>query len=148
MLHGAMLKKSLQPLRKVELNSTFRNAFCNCFRNVLAVARNITLGSDSWNLSRNGVARQVARKIAQGNSAFIYIYIFQHSAKSLFDLWLFLLRWPHTSQAFLETSPLSRPLTYFDFDLLCRFSRDLWTAGFICCLKRVYLGITKYCAGF
>ena len=34
-----------------------------------------------------------------------YIY----SAKSLFDLWLFLLAWPHTPQAFLETSPPSRP---------------------------------------
>ena len=41
---------------------------------------------------------------------FIYIYMFQHSANSLFDLWLFLLRWPHTPQAFLETSPPSRPL--------------------------------------
>ena len=40
----------------------------------------------------------------------IYIYMFQHSAKSLFDLWLFVLRWPHTPQAFLETSPPSRPL--------------------------------------
>ena len=40
----------------------------------------------------------------------IYIYMFPHSAKSLFDLWLFLLRWPHTPQAFLETSPPSRPL--------------------------------------
>ena len=36
--------------------------------------------------------------------------VFQHSAKSLFDLWLFLLRWPHISQAFLDTSPPSRPL--------------------------------------
>ena len=33
-----------------------------------------------------------------------------HSAKSLFDLWLFLLRWPHTPQTFLETSLPSRPL--------------------------------------
>ena len=27
---------------------------------------------------------------------YIYIYIFQNSAKSLFGFWLFLLRWPHT----------------------------------------------------
>ena len=38
------------------------------------------------------------------------IYMFQHSANSLFDLWLFLLRWPHTPQALLETSLPSRPL--------------------------------------
>ncbi|XP_068696117.1 uncharacterized protein [Montipora foliosa] len=36
--------------------------------------------------------------------------IFQHSARFLFDLWLFLLRWSHTPQAFLETSPPSQPL--------------------------------------
>ena len=29
--------------------------------------------------------------------------MFQHSAKSLFDLWLFQLRWPHTPQAFLTS---------------------------------------------
>ena len=40
----------------------------------------------------------------------VYIYMFQHSAKSLFDLWLFLLRWPHTPQAFSETLLPSRPL--------------------------------------
>ena len=41
---------------------------------------------------------------------YIYIYIVQHSAKSLFDLWLFLLRWPHTPLAFLGTSLPTRPL--------------------------------------
>ena len=34
MLHCAMPKNSLQPLRKVELNSSFRNCFCNSSRNV------------------------------------------------------------------------------------------------------------------
>ena len=36
MLHCAMFKNSLQPLRKVELNSTFRNGFCDCFHNVFS----------------------------------------------------------------------------------------------------------------
>ena len=44
------------------------------------------------------------------SSTSMYIHMFQHSAKSLFGLWLFLLRWPHTPQAFLETSSPSRPL--------------------------------------
>ena len=34
MLHCTMLKNSLQLLRKIELNSTFRNGFCNWFCNV------------------------------------------------------------------------------------------------------------------
>ena len=34
---------------------------------------------------------------------YIYINIVQHSAKFLFDLWLFLRTCPHTPQAFLET---------------------------------------------
>ena len=50
-------------------------------------------------------------------------YMFQHSAKSLFDLWLFLLRWPHTPQDFLETSLPSRPL------LLERTGQDRTTPG-------------------
>ena len=36
--------------------------------------------------------------------------MFRHSAKSLFDLWLFLLRRPQTTQALLETSSPSWPL--------------------------------------
>ena len=41
----------------------------------------------------------------------IYIFMFQHSAMALFDLWLFLLRWRHTPQAFLEKS-LTKPASF------------------------------------
>ena len=38
-------------------------------------------------------------RVLSKETNYIFIYIFQHSAKSLFDLWLFLLiRWPYTSQ--------------------------------------------------
>ena len=57
MFFCAMLKKFVATVAEVELNSTF----CNGSRKV---ARYVTLGNDSCNLSRNGVARQVARKIA------------------------------------------------------------------------------------
>ena len=40
-----------------------------------------------------------------------YIYIFQYSSKSLFDLWLLLLRWRHTPQAIFETPPSSKTAT-------------------------------------
>ena len=40
-----------------------------CLSTFLAVARYVTLGNDSCNLFRNGVARQVARNIAQCKSA-------------------------------------------------------------------------------
>ena len=35
---------------------------------------------------------------------YIYIYVVSTRHSSFFDLWLFLRTWPHTPQAFLETS--------------------------------------------
>ena len=41
----------------------------------------------------------------QGEETVIFTFTYiQHSAKFLFALWLFLHTWPHTPQAFLETS--------------------------------------------
>ena len=48
MLHCGMLKKnSLQPCRKVQLNSTFRNGFCNFSRNVFGRCKVVTTSNDS-----------------------------------------------------------------------------------------------------
>ena len=71
-----MLRNSLQPLRKVELSSTFSSATVSVtgLAMFLTVARYVTLGNDSCNLSRNDFSRQVAQKIAQCNSAFRLIY--------------------------------------------------------------------------
>ena len=68
MLHYAMIEKFVatlrKALRKVELNATFSNDFCNLPRNILAPARYVTLGNVSFNLYHHGTTRQVARKIA------------------------------------------------------------------------------------
>ena len=53
-------------LRKVELSSTLRNASCN--KKVCKTTHIILC--NPGNLSRNGIARQVAEKIAQCNRAF------------------------------------------------------------------------------
>ena len=69
MLHCAMLKKIVAKVAESRTHATGLAKFS-------AVARYVTLGSDSCNLSRNGVARQVARKIAQCNSVLKVFQIF------------------------------------------------------------------------
>ena len=56
-----------EALRKVELNSTFRNGFCNLSRYVFGRCK-VTLEQCFVQFVR--VSRQVARRIAQCNSAF------------------------------------------------------------------------------
>ena len=68
------LKNWFQPLRKVEPNSILLSTTAS--QRFLAVARYVTSGNDSFNFSRNGVATQVARRIAQCNSALSICYLF------------------------------------------------------------------------
>ena len=56
---------------KVEHDSTIRNGLicATCLATFSAVARDVTLYNVSCDLSRNAIARQVARRIAKCNSA-------------------------------------------------------------------------------
>ena len=64
--------KSVEIFAESRTNSAFRNGFCILTRNVFSCLVHITFGTVSCNLSRNRVARQVARNIAQCHSAFSF----------------------------------------------------------------------------
>ena len=59
----------LKSLQKVEQCCIFRNGFATCLATFPAIARYATLCNVLYDLSRNGITRQVARKIAQCDSA-------------------------------------------------------------------------------
>ena len=89
----------------VEGGMSFKNAFKFLMWNCVGIQ---TLSSAVIICGSRGGA--VVRALALGPGVIcalslllymsIYICMFQHSAKSLFGLWLFLLRWPHTVSLF------------------------------------------------
>ena len=75
----------------------------------------------------------------------VYISMFQHSAKPLFDLWLFLLRWPH-----IYHNPLNfRDITVKPVTLFWRVQHRRNTGDFIPYSSRIVCGfffsLDDYC---
>ena len=72
MLRCAILKKLVATVAESRTRFYFpqKPVSATGFATFLAVARYVILGNDSCNLSRNALARQVAGKISQFNSAF------------------------------------------------------------------------------
>ena len=65
MLHCAMLKRFAATVAEIKWNSILLSATVSVtdLATFLAFARNMTLRNDTYNLFRNGVAKQVARKL-------------------------------------------------------------------------------------